>query len=118
MNETKDIIKKFETKGYKLAEMKNLYDEPQKIMAFNNTYDLPIIEIGKNTTVYELHRVKATRYFFTNEEDVFEVTEINKIGFALKKNDELRKINRTNYEVKLNDEKYTLKNLKVFLGIV
>jgi nucleoside diphosphate kinase len=115
---TKDIIKKFETKGYKLAEMKNLYDEPQKIMAFNNTYNLPIIQIGKNTTVYELHRVKATRYFFTNEEDVFEVMAINKIGFDLKKNDKLRKINRTNYEVKLNDKKYTFKNLKVFLGIV
>ena len=117
MKETKNIIKKFETKGYKLVEVKKLYNEPQPIMALTNSLDLPIIEKKDKVTVYELHRVKATSYFFTNQEEVFEVKEINSKGFEYMKNDKLRKINKTKYEIELDCEKYTFKNLKVFLGI-
>ena len=67
-------------------------------------------KIGLNQTLLKT-------YFYTNQEEVFEVKEINSKGFEYMKNDKLRKINKTKYEIELDCEKYTFKNLKVFLGI-
>ena len=118
MNITKDIIKKFEDKGYTLETTK-LDDDYTRLMGLSsNPLDLPIIENKEITTTYKLNTTKKTIYFFTKDENIFEVKELITTGYNYSSNGKLRKINTTKYEIEFNYEKYSLKNLKVFLGII
>ena len=118
MNITKDIIKKFEDKGYTLETTK-LDDDYTRLMGLSsNPLDLPIIEQKEITTTYKLNTTKRTIYYFSNNDNVFEIKELVTSGYTNLSNGKLRKINTTQYEIEFNYEKYSLKNLKVFLGII
>ena len=117
--EIRTIEKALTAKGYELIETDNLVDDFTKLMAKKNSFNnLPVVVNKEITTVYELNRTKRTNYYFQNNDNIFEI-QINKItGFELVKNDKLRKVNKTKINVLLNGENYTLKNFKVFLGII
>lgn len=118
MNITDSIIKKFKDKGYTL-EVINLVDDYTRLMGLSsNDLDLPIIEKREITTTYKLNTIKRTIYMFTNNDNVFEIKELITTGYKNLSNGELRKVNTTKYEIEFNYEKYSLKNLKVFLGII
>ena len=115
----REIEKALTAKGYELIETNNLDDDITNIAAFNNSYNnLPVVTKGKITTVYELNRTNKTIYYFQNNDNNFEIQENIITGFELVKNNKLRKVNKTKINVLLNGENYTLKNFKVFLGII
>jgi|DEB0MinimDraft_10_1074344.scaffolds.fasta_scaffold00228_15 hypothetical protein len=114
-----EIKKALSSKGYELVETSNLEDDITRLQGFNNSYNnLPIVTKGKITTVYELNRTNKTIYYFQNNDNIFEIRENIITGFEYLKNNKLRKINKTNFNVFLNGEKYSIKNFKVFLGII
>jgi len=114
------IEKALTAKGYKLVETNNLVDDFTKLLARKNSFEnLPVIDNSKKeTTLYELNKTKRTNYYFENNDNIFEIQENKVSGFEIVKNDKLRKINKTKINVLLNGESYTLKNFKVFLGII
>lgn len=118
MNITKDIIKKFKAKGYTLETTKLDDDYTRLLGLSSNALDLPIIEKRETTTTYKLNTIKRTIYYFSNNDNVFEIKELVTTGYTNLSNGKLRKINKTQYEIEFNYEKYSLKNLKVFLGII
>ena len=119
MNITDSIIKKFEDKGYTLNEIIKLDNDNTNIIGLSsNSIDLPIIEEKEITTTYKLNTTKKTIYSFTKDENIFEIKELITTGYSYSSKGKLRKINTTKYEIEHNYEKYSLKNLKVFLGII
>lgn len=115
----REIEKAFLAKGYELVETNKLADDVTSLMAFKNTFDnLPVVKNGENTTVYELNRTNKTLYYFQNNENIFQIQINITTGFKNLKNNKLRKVNKTKINVLLNGENYTLKNFKVFLGII
>ena len=117
--EIRTIEKALTAKGYKLIETDKLVDDFTKLIARKNTFNnLPVVIDGGITTVYELNRTSRINYYFQNNENIFEIQENKITGFKIVKNDKLRKVNKTKINVLLNGENYTLKNFKVFLGII
>ena len=114
-----EIKKALNIKGYELVETIDYEDDVTRLMAFKNTFNnLPVVKNGKNTTVYELDRTKRTIYYFENNENIFEVKINITTGYKIFKNNKLRKVNKTKINVLLNGENYSIKNFKVFLGII
>ena len=119
MEKMENIIKKFQAKGYELNSVRPLADDITTLMDLKeNKLNLPIREEKANTITYELNRTKKTDYWFENDNNIFLVTELITTGYKYLKNGKLRKINVTSFEIELNYEKYSYKNLKVFLGII
>jgi ABC-type antimicrobial peptide transport system permease subunit len=116
----REIEKALTAKGYELVETDNLVDDFTKLLARKNSFDnLPVIDNSKKeTTLYELNRTNRANYYFQNNDNIFQIQENIITGFEIVKNDKLRKVNKTIYKVLLNGENYTLKNFKVFLGII
>ena len=115
----REIEKAFNAKGYELIETNKLADDINGLVALKNSFDnLPVIKNGRNTTIYELNRTNKTLYYFQNNENIFQIQINITTGFNNLKNNKLRKVNKTKINVLLNGENYSLKNFKVFLGII
>lgn len=114
-----EIKKALNSKGYELVETIIYEDDVTNLMAFKNTYNnLPVVQNRENLTVYELNRTKRSIYYFQKNENTFEIQENIITGFEHLKNDKLRKINKTKINVLFDQENYSIKNFKVFLGII
>ena len=115
-----EIKKGLHNKGYDLTFVDNNFadDETRLLELSSNDLELPLISEQKYTKTYLLNKTSKTFYYFENTDNVFEVQEYVTKGFKYLKNGELKKINKTIYKVLLNGENYTLKNFRVFLGII
>ena len=116
----REIEKALIAKGYKLTFVNNNFadDETRLLELSSNNLELPLISEQKNTKTYLLNKTSKTIYYFENTDNEFEIQEYITKGFKYLKNGELKKINKTIYKVLLNGENYTLKNFRVFLGII
>ena len=119
MNETtKKIINAFETKGYTLDKTYRLEDDVDSLLAGLNAdvNFLKLVKLNKTTKIVELNRTQRTVYEFVKDDNFFRVQENVKTGYIMTKRT-YKKINKTTFKVELNANKYSIKNLQVFLNL-
>lgn len=119
MNETtKKIINAFETKGYSLDVTNRLEDDVDILLAGleADLNFLKLIKVNKTTKIVELNRTQRTVYEFIKDDNFFRVQENVKTGY-IKSKKSYKKINKTTFLVECNGNKFSIKNLKVFLNL-
>ena len=116
----KEITKSFNAKGYTLDKTYNLEDDVNSLLAgLDQGLDfLDTVKVNKITKIVELNRTKKTVYEFNKGiNNFFRVQENVKTGYIMTKGT-YKKINKTTFLIELDGKKFSLKNLKGFLGLI
>ena len=116
----KEITKSFNAKGYTLDKTYKLEDDVNSLLAgLDQDLDfLDTVKVNKTTKIVELNRTQRTVYEFNKGiNNFFRVQENVKTGYIMTKGT-YKKINKTTFLIELDGKKFSLKNLKGFLGLI
>ena len=117
-----EIVKGLNSKGYTLDKTYKLEDDVNSLLAGIDAdlHFLDTVKVNKTTKIVELNRTQRTVYEFNKGiNNFFRVQENVKTGYTMSLTKRsYQKINKTTFLIELDNKKFSLKNLKGFLGII